>query len=196
MNSPPLNITEAELAGLRANFQQDGFLLDLIRLADRGAGVPIGLLTNGMVVIGTLTASETFAEQLDEYRQRLLQGVEKPEETSDDDWAKAVESFATSSVRAVERFREQDKKLTADIETHEAKEELPPGDLQLAVIDRNTRPQLTLKDAKVFASGTSETMQIPVLRVAVSNVSSWWTPNVDSSGDAEFSLFAPEDSAA
>jgi hypothetical protein len=192
----PLNISEEELAGLRANSQPDGFLLDLVRLADRGVGLPIGLLANGMVVIGTVTPPETFAEHFDKCRQQVLQDVEKPEEMNDDDWAKAVESFASSSMRAVKRYRDNDDKLATDIKTHEAKgkdEEPLPGDLQLKVIARDTRPHLTLSDATIVAPGTAGKTEVPVLRVAISNVSAWWVPHINSAGDAQFSLFGLDD---
>ena len=73
----------------------DGFLHDLIELADGRAGFGVGLLLNGMIVLGQLGSGEDMAEAIDGERRRLVARVDTPEDKTDEEWAQDSERFGT-----------------------------------------------------------------------------------------------------
>lgn len=187
-----LTVSESELASLNARRAPDQFLLDLVELADLGAGVPIGLLANGMVIVGSLSSAEALAKPLDVNRRRIVDRVEKPEGLTDGDWADIRDRFATRSVAGVKTFRKEAEELEADLQAFEetaAEGEQLPSDLERRLIARSNRTHITLVDVQVVAPGQSGAIRVPVIRVNLGQIAAWWSPETDGSGAARFGLF-------
>ncbi len=68
----PLPPLERDTLDLSLRSTPDPFLGDLIELAQHGTELALGLLVNGMVVIGRLDRPEAIAQELSTMRQRLI----------------------------------------------------------------------------------------------------------------------------
>ena len=93
MADDPLTPGELDLAALGAYAVQDGFLLDLIMLADEGISTSVGLLINGMIVLGAISSPSLAAGEVDAERRRIAAVSRQPEGMSDEEWAAAQETF-------------------------------------------------------------------------------------------------------
>ncbi|MDO9356338.1 MAG: hypothetical protein Q7T55_21750, partial [Solirubrobacteraceae bacterium] len=74
----------------------DPFLGDLIELAEHGTELAVGLLVNGMVVIGRLDRDESMAQALATMRRRLIDRSPQPEGQSDEQWSAVREGFSNA----------------------------------------------------------------------------------------------------
>jgi hypothetical protein len=195
-----LNPSEIDLARLAAQHgHQDGYLLDLIRLADGNLSLPVGLLLNGMVLVGSLAPPEEMAKEIDAERSRLAQQfrkVARPEGFSEEDWEKALDQFEAATSNALRRFREQEEKFEDELdeiaEGRELEIEALPATLARRMIDIQAREFLTLKNVQIAAPAQMGLMRLDVLRVAVSRIDAWWPVRLDEEGKATFKVFSPE----
>src|SRR5207247_788672 len=80
---------EQDLAAIAALQRLDGFLLELQELADADLATAVGLLVNGMIVIGVLASPMVVAVELDRERERLAKLSDLPESMSVEEWGKA-----------------------------------------------------------------------------------------------------------
>ena len=73
MPDEPLSPSDYDLARIAAaaDARDDGFLLDLVELADQDLSTSVGLLVNGVFVTGVLTSAKTMADEVDTARTWL-----------------------------------------------------------------------------------------------------------------------------
>jgi hypothetical protein len=197
MSEDPLGPADHDLAALGSYAVQDGFLLDLIMLADSGISTSVGLLTNGMIVLGAVSPPSLAAGEVDAERRRIARMSEQPSAMSPAEWEAAQERFANANRRALERTERERERLEGDVEFYSAgepvDESLAPADLTRRLIAHRARPYLTLSDVQVIAPGHPGVARIAVLRVAVAQVNAWWVIRHDESGRASFPLFQVEE---
>jgi hypothetical protein len=198
MADEPLTPAELDLAALGAYAVQDGFLLDLIMLADEGISTSVGLLLNGMIVLGAISSPSLAAGEVDAERRRIAGMSRQPEGMPGDEWAEAQETFATANTTAFERTEIARARLEREvaIEAELAQAPVEPDGVrpQLArdMIAYRTRPFLTLREVQIVAPGTRGIANIAVLRVAVGQIGAWWVIRHDATGRASFPLFEVE----
>jgi hypothetical protein len=189
---------ELDLAALGAYAVQDGFLLDLIMLADEGISTSVGLLINGMIVLGAISSPSLAAGEVDAERRRIAGMSRRPDGMSDEDWADAQETFATANTVAFERTEAERARLERDVAIEAGRSDGPvdPAGVQpqLArkMIAYRARPFLTLREVQVVAPGNRGIANIAVMRVAVGQINAWWVIRHDATGRASFPLFEVE----
>lgn len=189
--------TEVDLALLAAQRgRQDQFLLDLIELADARMHFAVGLLLNGMVVVGAIVPAEEIAKEIDGERARIAGSISddaRPDDVSPDQWKNQLEFFSTATSEGVSNTKREGDEL--DQELAEAAEdgmvgfdELP-AEIARKAIYHQARPYLTLKQVQIASAGQAGTMRLDVLRVSVPHISAWWPVRLDEDGSARFNLF-------
>jgi hypothetical protein len=193
MSEDPLGPSDQDIAALGSYAVQDGFLLDLIVLADSGISTSVGLMINGMIVLGAVSPPVLAAGEVDAERRRIAGMSEQPEEMSDQEWEAAQARFAGVNRRAIERTERERTRLERDVEIYASgepiDESLAPAELTRRLIAHRARPFLTLCDVQIVAPGNPGVARIAVLRVAVRQISAWWVIRHDESGRASFPLF-------
>ncbi len=199
MSEEPLGPADHDLAALGSYAVQDGFLLDLIVLADSGISTSVGLLVNGMIVLGAVSPPSLAAGEVDAERRRIARMSERPAELSDEEWDSAQERFANANRRALERTERERERLERDIEFYSGgepvDEALASADLTRRLISHRARPYLTLSDVQIVAPGNPGVARVAVLRVAVGQINAWWVIRHDETGRASFPLFQVDEPA-
>lgn len=196
---PPLNPSELNLALLTSRHEPDPFLVQLAQRSKIAGGFGLGLLINGMVVVGGLTRPSDFANMVDAEWRKAANAFERPDNTSAEEWAAIVERVATQGARIIadeaeraERFHEQGEFYRGpegfDVETI-------PAPIARAAIVANSASHLTLKDARIFAPSQPVPTIVPVLRVAIDQVAGWWILASDEKGNASVRLWHADDPA-
>ena len=197
MSEDPLGPADHDLAAVGSYAVQDGFLLDLIVLADSGISTSVGLLINGMIVLGAVSPPSLAAGEVDAERRRIARMSERPAELSDEEWDAAQERFANANRRALERTERERERLERDVEFYSSGEPIDeavaPADLTRRLISHRARPYLTLCDVQIVAPGNPGVARIAVLRVAVRQIQAWWVIRHDETGRASFPLFQVDD---
>jgi sarcosine oxidase delta subunit len=61
----------------------------------------LGLLVNGMVVIGGLARPSDFAETVDAEWQKAMNLSERPDGTSEEEWASLIEHVSTQGAKII-----------------------------------------------------------------------------------------------
>jgi hypothetical protein len=89
MANDPLSPAEQDLTSIAARNVADGFLHDLIMLAEDGLGFSVGLLLDGMIVVGTIAPSGAIAEDIDTQLRTLAEAA-AGERGGDEDWRGGV----------------------------------------------------------------------------------------------------------
>ncbi len=190
---PPLSPSESELAAIASRQTPDGFLNQLVLLAERGAGIGLGLLVNGMVVTGQLGPPERIADEIDAERRMIVSRSPRPDDLTEDEWVEQTERFATTAMRAVENWREDLEELNVEADAHAGPggpdPETAPADLARRAIGANARSHLTLADAQLFAPGQRGVTSLPVMRIAIRQVAGWWILRTDELGDSKVTLW-------
>lgn len=189
---------EWDLANIAANARWvDGYLLDLLDLAENGMGSAIGVLTNGMVVVGTIATAEELADELDRRRRQIVERIDREAEKGagqlPDDWADAAESFATSNRQSYEdAVQEKDDLETRIDESGEGPWDYSsqPKGLARESLEMSVRTHMTLLRPQIHAPGQPGLLKPRVLRVAMRQIAAWWPVQLDDEGRAQFSLFS------
>jgi hypothetical protein len=194
---PPLSPSESELAAIASRQTPDGFLNQLVLLAERGAGIGLGLLLNGMVVTGQLVPPERIAAEIDAERRMIVSRSPRPDDLTDDEWSKQTERFATTAMRAVDAWREDLEQLNVEADAHAGPDgldpETAPAELARRAIGANARSHLTLADARLFAPGHRGVTCLPVMRIAIRQLAGWWILRTDALGDSKLVLWPQDD---
>jgi hypothetical protein len=186
-----LSSPEVDLAYLQASQRLDGYLVELVGLADIGLGTVLGVLVNGTTIVGRLVPEMEMAKVIDQHLSSLLQlakqAVENPEEeqllaeadTSPHEKAAEERQAARTNLRE----RVEAEVGDGDIEPTEL-----PGELAHRLAQNSSPPALTLADASVFPPGAKAAISVPVLRITLRQVGGWWIIPTDSeTGQASFS---------
>jgi hypothetical protein len=186
-----------DAAVLARQAQPDGMLDSLLRLADTGVGASVGLMLNGMVVVGQLASPREAAKETDEFRRFVIDQFERPADQTEEEWAETRERFGRAAAEAVERFlsgragvlEEGDAFLGAEgLDVDNA-----PPDLARRIAFYETRTSLTLTDVKVVSPAHPGVMHLPLLRVQLAQLAAWWPVRLDDSGSAQIRFFTAED---
>jgi hypothetical protein len=193
---PPLSTAELDLARVAVRLAPDEFLLDLLELADHregGMGFGVGLLVNGMIVMGQLTSREEIAKHSDDEYRTLIERVPKPENVSTEEWSKIRERFSTMASTAVVQLRDEHSKLDEDLRQQVGEDDWDirsvPGSLARRLVSASARSHLTLLGARIFAPGQAGVTQVPVMRVQLSQIAGWWLLRTNEAGDSKFALW-------
>lgn len=166
----------------------DGFLNDLMELAENGIGTIIGVLINGMVAVGSIGDAGVVADALDEQRRMLASRMDPPEDQSQDEWSKAVELFVTANRRLVEEDRQERQELRESAEVHWDFSHPVRGRTRSA-LEREVRFTLTLVEPQIVAPGEGGAIRPAFLRVPLAQIVAWWVVPTDESGKASFRIF-------
>lgn len=188
-----LSAPDRDLYDLALRSQPDPFLNDLVELAQHGTELAVGLLVNGMVIIGRLNRQEAIARALSTMRQRLIDASPKPEDQTDEQWAAVREQFASAPLQyAAERAGYEAAVLeqindyvvdgAVDVNTL-------PEDLARQIREVSAQPHITLTEARINAPGQNGMTALPVIRVAAAHVSAWWFAMPDADGTSNIDLW-------
>lgn len=177
MPDEPLHPSERDLADLAAVIRQDAYLQQMASEAEDGVGAPIGLLANGMVVYGRLGPERLMAEEVDAYLEWVIQGGETAG-ADPEGWKEARERLGGMAVRMADKRKEARQEVLNRAEEFSGEEGFDwpaaPRDLAREVIRERVRPALTLREARILVPGQSQPLEVPVMRVNMTEVSGWW----------------------
>lgn len=190
----PLPPVERDTLDLALRSTPDPFLGDLIELAQHGTELAVGLLVNGMVVIGRLDRPEAIASALGTLRQRLIDRSPQPDDTSDEQWAAVREGFANAPLNFVAERQQLEAAVHQELSERAVDgvvnmDELP-ATLARQAREIATRSHITLTDARIAAPGQDGMTVLPVMRVAVASVTSWWFAMPDEEGRSNIELWS------
>jgi hypothetical protein len=196
----PLTPNDANLAQIASRDALDGFLNDLVeRAVVLRAGLGVGLLVNGMIVMGILAPPDDFAAGIDAEWLRLFDSLDRPDDSTEQEWAEAREKVATRTQKRVESYRELLDQLEIDSQAHNDGEGLDveaiPGDLARRAIGANSFSHLTLRDVRITAPAQVGVTHLDAMRVAVRQIAGWWILETDGHGKNSTVLWEPVDAA-
>lgn len=175
MAEDTLTAPDRDLLDLSLRQQHDPFLIDLVELAQHGSEVAVGLLVNGMVIIGRLDHEQAMGEALANLRRHLIDGSPKPDGQSDEQWATVREQFAAAPLQYLaERAQFESQVFEEYAEDGRLDINTLPNDVARQVREVATRAHLTLSDVRIAAPGQEGMTTLPVLRVAANQVGAWW----------------------
>jgi hypothetical protein len=190
----PLSPNEANLAHLANRHGPDLFLLDMIERAElSGAYLSVGLLVNGMVILGRLTSPVDMAKAIDAETAKAATHAERPEGISEEEWAEAKKRVATRETDNVEAqtqaLRDLDDECKALGEPGGIDPFAVPGELARRLIAANNRSHLTLAEVTIGAPGQPGRIALDVLRISLDQVAAWWPLQADEAGRVQTILW-------
>lgn len=192
MSDEPLTHAELDLAIIARRGGVDPFLHELAKRAHLGQGAAVGLLVNGMIVVGGLEQPERMAQEVDAEWSTVMARSSKPDEMSDDEWAAIDERVATQATKAVNAERVERDQFAEESEHREDGLIDPtavPGHLGRTAVAMETYPHLTLRDANIYAPGQVGVTQVEVLRIPVDRINGWWLLRTDEQGKSAMNLW-------
>jgi hypothetical protein len=189
----PLPATERDLLDISLRGHPDPFLADLLDLATHGTEIAVGLLVNGMIVLGRLDRSETMAAALSTMRRRLIDRSPKPEGQSEEQWEAVREGFAEAPNQYIAGLSQATEQTLAELGEYAVEgqvdlDSLPAG-LARRVREVGVKAHITLSDARVAAAGQDGMTALPVMRVAVQSVTGWWFAMPEEDGTSNIELW-------
>lgn len=190
----PLPLVERDTLDLSLRSSPDPFLGDLVELAQHGSELAVGLLVNGMIVIGRLDRPEAIASALSTMRRRLIDSSPKPEGQSDEQWAAVREGFANAPMQYVAERQQAEAAVHQELADRAVDgvvnmDELP-ATLGRQAREIATRTHITLTDARIAAPGQEGMTALPVFRVAVQHITGWWFAMPDEDGASSIELWS------
>jgi hypothetical protein len=204
MSDDPLTPHEKDIAELAAaRTAQDGYLGQLIVLADQGVSTYIGMIVSGIIVFGTLSSADKIAKPVDDHRSWLAEASRKggmlPEGVTAEEFENSLQSFSTAATTAYEAHRAEMDEIADEAEPYLTEDgeldfKTAPARVARRVVRLRYRHSITLVEVQVFAPGQAGLMKLPVMRVVLDQVSAWWVIPLDSEGHASFPLFSTENS--
>lgn len=147
----------------------DGLLEHVALIGRLGAAVGIGLLVDGVMLLGAVTPHLRFAESVSEATRAALQNLDWPDESLEEVVGAFVEvenhvAERADSDRSVLEKYSMDSTLD-DVEMKDAFEFLR------ALRDRTI---LDLQDVSMYYDGNPEAIRLSVMRVHMEKISAWW----------------------
>ena len=172
-----ISLTDELLARLAGFVQRDYYLERLIREGDIGAGSPIAVMTNGMLLFGQVGSGRDLAKALDDEWERGIK--ESDGELDEEDRAKA-EKLIGRHVEDYDKEIGEVKKLEERaFEMDSPLDELAP-DEAARWIASGAHHTLTLTKVKVaHAAALNCVTRVAVMRVRVSEIAAWWPLETD-----------------
>jgi hypothetical protein len=187
----PLPSTERDTLDMALRTAPDPFLGDLLDLAQHGTELAVGLLVNGMIVIGRLDRPDAMAGALSTMRRRLIDRSPQPEGHSDEQWAAVREGFSNAPLQFIAERQAAEQGVVDALQERAVDgvvdmDALPLG-LARQAREVGTKSHITLSDARIAAPGQDGMTALPVMRVAVQHVTGWWfaMPNDDGTSNIE-----------
>jgi hypothetical protein len=202
MSDDPLTPQEQDIAELAAaRTVHDGYLSQLLGLADDGVSTYVGMIVNGIVVVGTLSSADKMAKRVDEHRSWLAgssrKGGTPPEGVTAEEFENSLRTFSSAATTAYEAHRAEMDEIADEAGPYLTEDgqldfKTAPARVARRVISLWYRHSITLTEVQVFAPGQAGLMKLPVMRVTLDQVSAWWVIPLDSEGQANFTLFSTE----
>ncbi len=194
MPDEPLSRVEQDVASIAAALPAgDPMLVDLANLADASAPTAVALLLNGMIVFGALSSLRAMAEQVDAHFEQVAEKALADLEAPSDEERESLEqlgTLSTAKVEAFERWREKTREDAAPYLNDDGFDFVKaPAELSRRMILHESRHYLTVVDAQILAPGQPAATRVPVMRVAVAEVSGWWIVPLDEDGNASLHLW-------
>jgi hypothetical protein len=195
-----LTPAEHDLAQLAAFMGYgDSFLEDLVHRAELGVGTPVGLLVNGMILMGALAPMSAIAAQVDLQAARIAEKARKeppPEDRDPAEWEAALIAFETDATTRTKAFEAALASLEKEADEYVDDDgfdlDKAPAELSRSLIQMRTRRYLTLRDVRIVAPGQRGMMRLEAVRIPVQHVAGWWLIPVDDQGNASLTLFDDE----
>lgn len=188
-----LALPDRDLYDLALRTQPDPFLNDLVELAQHGTELAVGLLVNGMVIIGRLNRDEAIARALSTMRERLINASPKPADQTDEQWAAVREQFANAPVQFAADRAAYESAVLEQVGEHVVDGAVDvnnlPAELARGVREVSAQPHLTLTEARINAPGQSGMTALPVIRVVAAHVTAWWFAMPDEDGTSNIELW-------
>lgn len=195
-NDAPLTGSERDLLRQAVRDAPDEFLMSLLGMARQRLREHVGLLVNGMIVIGELNEPEALAALLRVRRGAQIERAERPEGLSDEEWDAMSQDWITEPTRMVEDQRAREESLDEAIEPYTVdgppRSRDLPGELERQLEALRTYSHITLTDATITAPGVPATTSVPVMRIAVRQVSGWWLAPLNEDGSSSINLWDGE----
>jgi len=194
----PLSGRERDLMRLAARDAPDEFLMALQAMAKQRLHEQVGLLVNGMIVIGELGDADALASLMQVRRGAQIERAERPEGLSDAEWDELAEDWISEPVRMVEDLREREAAVDEAIEPLLEGDDGPPrsreipGELERQLEAFRISSHITLTNATITAAGVNATTSVPVMRIAIRQVAGWWLAPLNEDGTTSISLWGGE----
>jgi hypothetical protein len=194
----PLSGPERDLMRVAARDAPDEFLMALQAMAKQRLHEQVGLLVNGMIVIGELGDPEVLASLLQVRRGAQIERAERPDGLTDAEWDELAEDWISEPVRMVEEFQAREAALDDALEPYLGADDGPPRSRELpAELERQlegfrTSSHITLTNATITAAGVQATTSVPVMRIAIRQVAGWWLAPLNEDGTTSISLWGGE----
>jgi hypothetical protein len=194
----PLAGPERDLMRLAARDTPDEFLMALQAMAKQRLNEQVGLLVNGMIVVGELGDPEVLAALMQVRRGAQIERAERPEGISDEEWDELAQEWISEPVRMVEDLMEREAAVDEALEPYLAADDGPPrsreipGELERQLESFRTSSHITLTNATITAAGVQATTSVPVMRIAIRQVAGWWLAPLNEDGTTSISLWGGE----
>lgn len=190
----PLSPTERDQLDVALRSAPDPFLGDLVDLAQHGTELAVGLLVNGMIVIGRLDRQDAIANAMSTMRSRLIERSPKPDDQTDEQWAAVKQGFSAAPLQYVGEIYQREatlnEQLAAYVDDGIVDMETIPADLARSAREIATKTHITLSDARIAAPGQDGMTALPVMRVAVAHVTGWWFAMPEEDGTSNIELWS------
>lgn len=193
----PLAGSERDLMRLAARDTPDEFLMALQAMAKQRLNEQVGLLVNGMIVIGELSDPEVLAALMQVRRGAQIERAERPDGLSDEEWDELAEDWISEPVRMVEDLQAREAALDEALEPYLSGDGPPrsreiPGELERQLESFRTSSHITLTNATITVAGVNATTSVPVMRIAIRQVAGWWLAPLNEDGTTSISLWGGE----
>ncbi len=193
----PLTGPERDLMRLAARDTPDEFLMALQAMAKQRLNEQVGLLVNGMIVIGELGDPEVLASLMQVRRGAQIERAERPEGISDEEWDELAEDWISEPVRMVEDLLAREAALDDALEPYLGGDGPPrsreiPAELERQLEGFRTSSHITLTNATITVAGVNATTSVPVMRIAIRQVAGWWLAPLNEDGTTSISLWGGE----
>lgn len=193
----PLTGPERDLMRLAARDTPDEFLMALQAMAKQRLNEQVGLLVNGMIVIGELSDPEVLASLMQVRRGAQIERAERPEGLTDEEWDELAEEWISEPVRMIEDLMAREAALDDALEPYLGGDGPPrsreiPGELERQLEGFRTSSHITLTNATITVAGVSATTSVPVMRIAIRQVAGWWLAPLNEDGTTSISLWGGE----
>ena len=151
----PLSGPERDLMRLASRDAPDEFLMALQAMAKQRLHEQVGLLVNGMIVIGELGDPEVLASLLQVRRGAQIERAERPDGLSDEEWDQLAQDWISEPVRMVEDLQAREAAVDEALEPYLEPEDGPPRSREIpAELERQlegfrTSSHITLTNATI-----------------------------------------------
>ncbi len=192
----PLTGPERDALRIASRDTPDRFLMSLVAMARQGLREQVALLVNGMIIVGELGEAEMLAELLRVRRGSQVGRAQRPDGVSDEEWESMLDEWVQEPTRMVADRRDQEEALEAAMEPYS--EDGPPrsrempAELERKVESLSTHSHITLANVTITAPGVTVTTSVPVMRVAIRQISGWWIAPLNEDGTTSIRLWSGE----